>query len=474
MVEIKAQGLLPVEVTPEHPLLVTNPILQSNGKIIGFTEPEWKEAKDISIKLEGEIGDYLVSPILKRNSKVSELDLSTFTNVHGQNVTRGRGYPIKLPLTTATAWLMGIYVAEGWASPSKGHVVFAFDRKETEFQDRVLEIAKSLGYSPRRVQEKTATKCFISSFLLARSFKHWFGHGADRKKIPDFLMLHEDNEILRAFLKGWEDGDGYWRSEEGGETRLHFSGATISRTLGLQLQLLYMSLGICANLSRRKTKASGYTCGRKVSLCDLYLIDYSLTGSKQTYSKFYAEFFLHPVRKKTFSKYVGNVHNIETTDNTYLVSNAVVHNCVREALNLLEKGQNVPHYGRFLMASYLLAVGKTVDDIMALFPKAPDFKASVTKYQVEHIAGLKGGRTRYSVPSCKTLQTHSFCFKDPVKCYEILTPLQYPSRKRPENTAAKSGKTKGDGGEGGNRANKKANGKGVKKTEERRGWTKVR
>lgn len=138
--------------------------------------------------------------------------------------------------------------------------------------------------------------------------------------------------------------------------------------------------------------------------------------------------------------------------------------CVREALNLLEKGQNVPHYGRFLMATYLLAVGKSVDDIMALFPKAPDFKASVTKYQVEHIAGLKGGRTRYSVPSCKTLQTHSFCFKDPVKCYEISTPLQYPSRKRPEEPKEQPKKKR----ESQSRSKTKS------QTEERRDWKKTR
>jgi DNA primase large subunit len=105
--------------------------------------------------------------------------------------------------------------------------------------------------------------------------------------------------------------------------------------------------------------------------------------------------------------------------------------CVREALRLLEKGENVPHYGRFLMATYLLRVGKSVEDIVALFPKSPDFKQNVTRYQVEHIAGLKGGRTRYSVPSCSTLQTHSFCFMDPVKCYGIASPLQYPSKTRP-------------------------------------------
>jgi len=141
--------------------------------------------------------------------------------------------------------------------------------------------------------------------------------------------------------------------------------------------------------------------------------------------------------------------------------------CVKEALNLLEKGQNVPHYGRFLMATYLLAVGKTVDDIMALFPKAPDFKASVTKYQVEHIAGIKGNKTRYSVPSCKTLQTHSFCFKDPIKCYEIASPLQFPSRKTPEDDVAKGAKNK-------KKTESRSKPKTKQPAEERRGWTKVR
>ncbi len=105
--------------------------------------------------------------------------------------------------------------------------------------------------------------------------------------------------------------------------------------------------------------------------------------------------------------------------------------CVRHALNMLEKGENVPHYGRFLMATYLLNVGKSVGDIVELFPKAPDFKQNITKYQVEHLAGLKGGKTRYRVPTCNTLKSHQFCFMDPVKCYQISNPLQHPSRYAP-------------------------------------------
>lgn len=132
--------------------------------------------------------------------------------------------------------------------------------------------------------------------------------------------------------------------------------------------------------------------------------------------------------------------------------------CVRHALDMLEKGENVPHYGRFLMATYLLSVGKTVDDIVALFPKSPDFKQSVTRYQVEHLAGLKGGRTRYRVPSCSTLVTHNFCFKDPVKCYGITSPLQYPSKRSPSVTRGEIKKTVKD----------------VKDRRKKRGWMKTR
>ncbi|MEM2338824.1 MAG: DNA primase large subunit PriL [Nitrososphaerales archaeon] len=98
--------------------------------------------------------------------------------------------------------------------------------------------------------------------------------------------------------------------------------------------------------------------------------------------------------------------------------------CVNYALNTLQKGQNLPHFGRFLLSTYLLNIGKTVDEIIQLYPKLPDFNERITKYQVEHIAGLRGGRIKYKCPSCKTLQTHGLCFKDET-CDEIKNPLQY-------------------------------------------------
>jgi DNA primase large subunit len=98
--------------------------------------------------------------------------------------------------------------------------------------------------------------------------------------------------------------------------------------------------------------------------------------------------------------------------------------CIKYISDLLQKGQNVPHYGRFLLTSYFLGIGKTVDDIMSMYPKSPDFNERITRYHVEHIAGMRGGRVQYQVPSCRTLVTHGLCFRD-VSCDEIKHPLNF-------------------------------------------------
>tara|TARA_B100001971_G_scaffold10914_1_gene8772 strand:- start:1888 stop:2955 length:1068 start_codon:yes stop_codon:yes gene_type:complete len=98
--------------------------------------------------------------------------------------------------------------------------------------------------------------------------------------------------------------------------------------------------------------------------------------------------------------------------------------CVKAALDLLKKGENLPHYGRFLLTTYLVNIGDSVDEIMSLYSRSPDFNERITKYQVEHIAGLRGGRVKYTCPSCRTLITHSFCFKTK-ECNEIRNPLQF-------------------------------------------------
>jgi DNA primase large subunit len=102
--------------------------------------------------------------------------------------------------------------------------------------------------------------------------------------------------------------------------------------------------------------------------------------------------------------------------------------CVKTALNHLKKGKNLPQYGRFLLATYLVNNGSSVEEVVSLYSKSPDFNERITRYQVEHIAGLRGGRVKYICPSCKTLVIHNFCFRTQ-ECKSIKNPLQFGRQK---------------------------------------------
>lgn len=102
--------------------------------------------------------------------------------------------------------------------------------------------------------------------------------------------------------------------------------------------------------------------------------------------------------------------------------------CVKHALEIMSKGENLSHSARVMLATYMLSIGKPVDEIVALFQSAPDFNERVTRYQVEHLAGMKGSRTKYSVPSCEKLLNENLCFATD-QCAGIVNPIQF-GRKR--------------------------------------------
>lgn len=103
--------------------------------------------------------------------------------------------------------------------------------------------------------------------------------------------------------------------------------------------------------------------------------------------------------------------------------------CVKHAMEVMNRGENLPHSARLMLATYMLAIGKPVDEIVEMFKNAPDFNERITRYQVDHLAGSKGSRTKYSVPSCDKLRTENLCFatKD---CDGIINPIQFGRRRK--------------------------------------------
>ena len=78
--------------------------------------------------------------------------------------------------------------------------------------------------------------------------------------------------------------------------------------------------------------------------------------------------------------------------------------CIAEILRKVDEGQNIIHTERLFLVFYLHALQFSVDEIVDLFAKLPDFDRKKTEYQVE-FAKKKG----YSPHSCSTLKSLGLC-----------------------------------------------------------------
>jgi DNA primase large subunit len=70
-----------------------------------------------------------------------------------------------------------------------------------------------------------------------------------------------------------------------------------------------------------------------------------------------------------------------------------------------------------------------IENVIELFKNFSDFNERMTRYQVEHIAGERGSRTRYIPPKCDTLKTHGVCANPDTLCQKIRHPLSYYKKK---------------------------------------------
>ena len=114
---------------------------------------------------------------------------------------------------------------------------------------------------------------------------------------------------------------------------------------------------------------------------------------------------------------------------TFTVTTGEYPPCIKHAIKELEKGENLPHSGRFMLGAFLLSKGQSVEQIAPLFKNAPDYNERVTLYQLNHLAGTSGSGTKYLCPSCEKLKTQDLCFAIP-ECDNIINPLQFGKKRK--------------------------------------------
>ena len=85
-----------------------------------------------------------------------------------------------------------------------------------------------------------------------------------------------------------------------------------------------------------------------------------------------------------FQEYVEKLKILAKKFEVKIVESSEYPPCIKHAIEVLEKGENLPHSGRFMLATFLLAKGQQVEQIAPLFKNAPDYNEKVTLYPVSY------------------------------------------------------------------------------------------
>ena len=99
--------------------------------------------------------------------------------------------------------------------------------------------------------------------------------------------------------------------------------------------------------------------------------------------------------------------------------------CINTLYAAALASHHLSHMGRFTLTSFLVTIGMPTDKVAEVFKTFSDYNARLTRYQVGHIAGETGSGTKYTPPSCSTLQTHGVCVNSDRLCQRIHHPLSY-------------------------------------------------
>jgi len=135
-----------------------------------------------------------------------------------------------------------------------------------------------------------------------------------------------------------------------------------------------------------------------------------------------------PTMVETFQKPVDKLITLAKKFSVPRVESTEYPPCIKHAIDVLDKGENLPHSGRFLLGTYLLGIGQTVEQIAPLFKNAPDYNEKITVYQLNHLSGRSGSRTGYKCPSCDKVKSNDNCYVTS-DCDGIINPLQFKKLK---------------------------------------------
>lgn len=231
--------------------------------------------------------------------------IATYNGELKHGLSPSKTIPSKIKLTKEFLRLIGFYLAEGCTSLNQ--VSFSFNAKELEFIEEIKATMKKIFgldcYEDKK--KKNCHKLVYSSTILAKVFKSLFGEDAYTKRLPQILMRLSPEE-QKAILTAYTQGDGYKINE-------HITTvSTASKRLALQVMQILLRIGYIPMIDK----------GRNVYRLiwkDRFKISYGYLKNN---------IFFSPIRKIEAKNYSGYVYNLEVEkDHSYITKSFIVHNC---------------------------------------------------------------------------------------------------------------------------------------------------
>lgn len=230
-----------------------------------YEEPEgklnWIKAEDIKVN------DWLFMPFDKTefNNQINTIDLGKFANKEGlliegdkvvscyRNALSDRvnkkNYGNRfVNLDKDFAYMIGKFISDGWLrTRDKNLIGFAFNKKEKERLEKILNYFNKIGFndiSVRESKKRSLIQIEVRNKFLYELIKDLlpdYKMKADTKYIPDIFMKCYNKEILIGLINGMFDGDGHRSKEKNKYT-------TISKKMAEQLRILLWRLKIPSTL----------------------------------------------------------------------------------------------------------------------------------------------------------------------------------------------------------------------------------
>lgn len=198
----------------------------------------WKRLRDLTA------GDVVLLQIGAPSSAPSETSTESFTYAPAD--ARVKIYSIPGRVDAELGYLFGVLVGDGWYASREEFRLTTADMDVGKEFDRITssKFGKSCAAPQVRQGPNMPTYTYIYTSQHIRAFLTWCGlkEGAVAicKSVP-WTVLQNTQEVQRAFLRGLFDTDG------GVNSNVHFT--TVSRELGIQVQILLAAFDIICNRS---------------------------------------------------------------------------------------------------------------------------------------------------------------------------------------------------------------------------------